>query len=265
MHMAPLALDCQTRSGADANVRREVKAPVLAQNPVLTKTRSTDAALRKMVGACLRQILPNAIEVTSGAGTSEHLHQTRIGLRRLRSTLHVFGGWSTACEPSWCSRLGDLFTQLGSTRDHDMLEATVLSELRAVDAPLTQLPPDLQGDMALDVLRSPDCAQLFRELIAFSQSPHTNVQTPSAPKKGKLRKLAAARFEHLHRQLARDAKAYPRLSEVQRHRARKRLKRLRYCVELLSSVFPPQKGQPISGPLTTRAERTWTVQRPDGG
>ncbi len=238
--MAPIALDLPIHSGADTDVRRRAKPPALAHNPVVTKTHSTDAALRKMVRACLRQIVPNALEVAAGVGTSEHLHKTRIGLRRLRSVLHVFSDWSTACDPSWRPRLSDLFKQLGRSRDHDMLEASVLPQLRSVDAPLAQSLPVEHHDIAMKVLSSPDCTQLLRELIVFSQSRLAGPRTSPAPKKGRLRKLAAIRFKQLHRQLVRDAKAFSGLNEVQRHRVRKRLKRLRYCTELLSSVFPPK-------------------------
>lgn len=219
--MALIGWDCQIAPGAD-----------------------TDIALRQMVDACLRQIVPHARALSAGVATPEDLHQLRIGLRGLRSALHVFGDWSTAVDPHWQPRLGEVFIQLGSTRDHDMLQASVLPALRAVHAPLAELPPAPPCDMAREVLNHPDCTQLFRELIAFS----TNAPPPSrtSPKKSRktLRQAAGARFAHLHRQLLRDAKAYPQLNEVQRHRVRKRLKRLRYGVELLASVFPKGAVKP---------------------
>lgn len=219
--MALIGWDCQINSGADTHI-----------------------ALRQMVDACLQQILPHARALSAGVATPEHLHQLRIGLRGLRSALHVFGDWSAAVDPHWRARLGEVFFQLGSTRDHDMLEASVLPALRLAHAPLAELPPTPPCDLARAVLNRPDCTQLFRELIAFT----TNAPPPSrtTPKKSSktLRQAAGARFAHLHRQLRRDAQAYPQLNEVQRHRVRKRLKRLRYCVELLASVFPKGAAKP---------------------
>lgn len=207
-------------------------------NCQIARDADTDTALRQMVEACLQPILPPAQAISTGLATPEHVHQLRIGLRRLRSALHLFGDWSPACDPSWQPRLADVFIQLGSTRDQDMLEASVLPELRLAHAPLAELRPAPQSAPSIDVLNSPDCTQLFRELISFSEGTHGASRASPKKSKAMLRQQAGARFAHLHRQLMRDAKAYSQLNETQRHRVRKRLKRLRYGVELLSSVFP---------------------------
>ncbi|MDE2592723.1 MAG: CHAD domain-containing protein [Burkholderiales bacterium] len=220
--MALIGWDCQIAPGAD-----------------------TDLALRQMVAACLRQIVPNAQAIAAGVANPEHLHQLRIGLRGLRSALHVFSDWSSAVAPDWQPRLGEVFIQLGRTRDRDMLQASVLPDLRAVHAPLAELPPAPPRDLlARDVLNHPDCTQLFRDLIAFADGSLLPSRTSPKQSRKRLRQAAGARFAHLHRQLLRDAKAYPQLNEVQRHRVRKRLKRLRYGVELLASVFPKGAVKP---------------------
>lgn len=55
-----------------------------------------------------------------------------------------------------------------------------------------------------------------------------------------LRALAAERLGHWHRQVRRDAKRFDTLSDEQRHRLRKRLKRLRYAVEFCAGLFAPR-------------------------
>jgi triphosphatase len=51
----------------------------------------------------------------------------------------------------------------------------------------------------------------------------------------------AAALNRLHRRAARDARVFEALSEEQRHRLRKRLKRLRYVADALAPLFPRKR------------------------
>jgi triphosphatase len=137
-----LWLDVRNKAERGDRLARGVAAgPVVqAQWPTLTRSMSSDAALRTMVGACLAQVLPNAADVAAGVGTSEHLHQLRVGLRRLRCALRMFGDVSRATDPAWSSALATLFSSLGATRDADVLAQTVLPELRRGAAPRSNCP-----------------------------------------------------------------------------------------------------------------------------
>ena len=62
-----------------------------ARRPALSPEMSVDAAIREMTRACLVQIIGNASAVAGGLGDDEHVHQARIGIRKLRTVLSVFG------------------------------------------------------------------------------------------------------------------------------------------------------------------------------
>jgi len=214
-------------------------APMYAQEMVLKEPYSPDAALRQMVGACLAHLLPNAAEVAGGVAQPEHVHQTRVALRRLRTALRIYGDWSPAVDADWESALATLFGQLGGVRDRDALEADLLPALRAAGAPLAELPAEAQGKAIDDVLRAPATTHLWLALIVFANGAEQETDAPLPV--GGLRALAAAKLDHLHSQLAKDAKSYADFADEQRHRARRRLKRLRYAIEFAASLFREKK------------------------
>lgn len=219
-------------------------APVYAQDVVLKEPHSPDAALRQMVAACLAHLLPNAAEVAGGAGQAEHVHQTRVALRRLRTALRIYGDWSPAVDAGWEPALAKLFGQLGGVRDRDALEADLLPALRAAGAPLAELPAEAAGPAIDEMLRAPATTHLWLALIAFSQAaPAQTEAPPPVGAAGGLRALAAAKLDHLQRQLVKDAKAYADFDDEQRHRARRRIKRLRYAIEFAASLFRAKKVQ----------------------
>ncbi|MEF9999403.1 MAG: CHAD domain-containing protein [Comamonas sp.] len=221
--------------------RESAVAPVYAQDVVLKEPHSPDAALRQMVAACLAHLLPNAAEVAGGAAQAEHVHQTRVALRRLRTALRIYGDWSPAVDADWEPALATLFGQLGGVRDRDALQADLLPALRAAGAPLAELPAEAAGPAIDELLRAPATTRLWLALIAFSQAAPAETETPAPV--GGLRALAAAKLDHLHRQLAKDAKSYADFADEQRHRARRRIKRLRYAVEFTASLFRAKKVQ----------------------
>ncbi|MET1116829.1 MAG: CYTH and CHAD domain-containing protein [Comamonas sp.] len=214
-------------------------APMHAQPVLLKDLQSPDAALRQMVAACLAHLLPNAAEVASGVASPEHLHQARVALRRLRTALRIYGDWSTEVDSEWTPALATLFAQMGAVRDRDALEAGLLPALRAAGAPLAELPAEEDAADPAQTLRSPACTRLWLALIAFSNG----AQKEDAAPAGNVRALAAARLKRLQRQLAKDAKAYAGFEDEQRHRARRRLKRLRYGIEFTASLFSERKVQ----------------------
>jgi inorganic triphosphatase YgiF len=56
---------------------------------------------RAVVAACLAQILPNASELGADSDDAEHLHQLRIGIRRLRTALRELDALGPGFDPAW--------------------------------------------------------------------------------------------------------------------------------------------------------------------
>ena len=214
---------------------------IKATRPFLHPVMSGEQALRAILANCLAQVLANAGELASESGTPEHLHQCRIGLRRLRCALRDFGGLAGDAAPpesaAWQAQLSALFRRLGGTRDRDALQEQLLPALVAAGAPFRELPPLAAAtEEPGAVLREREAGGLWLAMLAYVHAEATHV-APDGTQPA-LRRAVRATLNRLHRQVAREAARYAELDEAGQHRVRKRLKRLRYGVEFSSTLFP---------------------------
>ena len=227
-----LWLDVRTKSErGDRLARGIVCGPVVhARPPSLSADMDVDSALRVITAVCLEQILPNVMELASGDGSAEHLHQARVGMRRLRSAHRLFGEPERAV---WEPQLAALARRLGDARDRDLMARSLQPLLLAAGSPLDHLPVAAPTDDAAQALRDVGCNQLLLDLLQFAHSDRAGaaLQTSFAT-------IADARIKRLHGQLRKDAARFHDMGDAKRHRARKRLKRLRYGVEFVSALYP---------------------------
>lgn len=220
-------------------------APVAAKPPVLGKRDDLAQAQAAMLAAALRPVLRQASLLADAgltelaASEPEHLHQLRVGLRRLRSLLSVFGGDAPAS--ALAPPLAALFRQTGGQRDRDALAATLWPALRAAGAPLVEWPQVTDGaagspsaDLAAlsDLLATPAVQRLWLALLGAAQP------VPDTASLAPLRPLLRTPLDRLWRQVRRDAAGFDQLDEPQRHRLRRRIKRLRYAAEASAALWP---------------------------
>lgn len=252
-----LWLDVRSKALRGGRLARGVACgPVVKASPVvLDPAMSADAARHAVIANCLLQILPNASEVAAGAegeGASgdDHVHQLRVGLRRLRSALRFFDGWTPALDPQWAESLTQLFRQLGAARDRAALSASLLPALRAAGAPLFELPAAAPGPTPTDVLRTPEATLALLGAIAVQVGalhPHAADTAGAAPPVVEaelpLAAATARRLERWHRRIVRSAKRYAELDDAERHRLRKRVKRLRYATEFVAALY---RAKPVA-------------------
>lgn len=229
-----LWLDVRSKSerGVGLAGGQAVAAPVMARRPPLAPGQGPDAALRAMVGAGLAHLLPNAAAVAAGTAVPEHLHQVRVALRRLRTALQVFGGWSPAVDADWGAALAALFDALGAARDRDALAETLLPALQAAGAPMVDpCAADAPADDPGAALRAVAANRLLLALAAFAGN-------PPALEGGGLIDAARPLLRRLHRQVVRDGERFLELDDEARHRTRRRVKRLRYSADFVAALWP---------------------------
>ena len=214
---------------------------VKATPPALENVESGEEIFRAVLRSCLDQVLANASVLAEGDVDDDVVHQLRIGIRRLRTAWRELGMWSGSLGAGWEAPAAEVFRALGEYRDRRTVAATMHERLLAAGSPEPTLGPTSKSSPSDPVhrVRSASFQHALLDLLAFLMKPAAPVSTASARAAGRAdREHAIATHLHkLHARLARDARRFERLPELDRHRVRKRLKRLRYLSELVAPLY----------------------------
>lgn len=218
---------------------KAVSPAVHAKNLSLDKNISAEQALKKIVENCLGQFLPNMAAIADNVAEAEHIHQARVSLRRLRSALHHFSGWSDDLNPAWEEQIAALFRKLGNTRDVDAIRTEILPMIVQHGSPELLLPISEEPLKDLATLfKSAETVKLVLALLAFAYSEEDSQST-----KGKFKKEIEKSLDKLHYQVVSHAKDFNELEVTEQHKIRKKAKQLRYCIEFISSLYPSKNVQ----------------------
>lgn len=208
------------------------------------------ALQRAVVAHCLQQVLGNSSEIAEGTGTEEHVHQLRIGLRRLRTALRELAPLAPGrFDPAWEKPLVDVFRRLGELRDRSQVLQSIHARLQAAGAPPLAEPHTATADAAntrtgaSDIVRTAAFQTALIGLMAFTARGHAPVaEAPGAGEAEALalkdtRRLLQKRLRRLHTQVRQGAQGFAALTVQKQHRLRKRLKRLRYLAEFVAPAL----------------------------
>lgn len=232
--------------------------------------------LAKVMSECLEQIVRNAAflcEVdTAGickTANPEHVHQLRVGIRRLRSAWSFFDGITTLPSQELQQASKQHFSVLGSTRDNDVLRDFILPALERAGQPPLSWPETGSVDTGTELVRTAafqgwllellEHSVTFAEPIAQFITPEPTqpaVQDgtredfvfPRALREPPLKPLLIKKLNKWHRQIVKDGLTFLELESERQHALRKKCKRLRYamqfCESLLSTTrLPPYRKQ----------------------
>ena len=219
---------------------KSFEPPVKARAPAWSarQTRAMDgpAMLRGMVASCLAQILPNAAGIARGSRDPEHVHQLRVGLRRLRSVARGMQPFATCLPADWEPAILPVFDALGDARDKHVQSTTLASRLREAGAPLADLGgPSEEGATALQQLvRGKAFQGMLLRLMSCRDASGDEIDRGD---KGAGLTHLTRRLAKLMRQVAKHARRFDELPLAQRHQLRKRLKRLRYLAAFAAPAF----------------------------
>jgi inorganic triphosphatase YgiF len=225
----------------------------MAEVPRLSAHDSVAGMLRSCTRAALAQLLPNTSALAAGGGGAEHVHQARVALRRLLSLWREFGAWGDGLDAHWAEAASSLFDLLGAARDRDVLEQLWLPRLREAGAPPIALAPPADGPSPAEACRDPAASVAMLEWLHYAHG------EPAAAN-GHALDPAYQRLGRLHRRLRRAGHAFASLAADERHRARRQLKRLRYCADALSSLFPKDDWANYLQRLKTAQEALGALQ-----
>lgn len=240
-------------------------AQLTGERPAAQKARpvsvprrvTTEGVMEAVFDRCMEQILANEIPAHDG-DDPEGIHQMRVGVRRLRSALSLFGSLlpreqlgPLAAELRW------LGVELGGARDLDvfLLESfEPVFRSQSDDAALKRLRDEANElrtamyERARAAIESPRYAALILRLGAWRASRAWRDQPLSeesaslfAPARRTSRELLAKRYRKARR-LASDIE---RRSAQEKHALRIQLKKLRYASEFLCPLYPRKKAEPF--------------------
>lgn len=230
-----LWLDPLSKAGAGHRLALGIArpAPVRAAATPLEQ-RTAQRLLAAAIGSALRQVLGNAREIAAGTFGSEHVHQLRVGLRRLRTVLRDLGALPalSRLDPDVEPVLHGLFATLGRHRDLTTLLPTLQQEVAASGAPLVAWQPELP-DLPAAIRAAPVQSALL-QLVAFVQELG---QAEDRDGWKEARQLVRRRLRKLYQQSLRAGRRFEQLAPGERHRVRKRVKRLRYLAQAVRPLF----------------------------
>lgn len=232
---------CLSTESKSARGERLVEArddlPVVkATLPKLDAEMSGPVMLQVIVRSCLDQILPNATAVAAGSRDHEHVHQLRVGLRRLRTAMRELGDLSDLLDPACEGPIAEGFRQLGAYRDRDAVLEALRPEL--MEAGATGLGwMEAEGEPAdpVSAVRDVHFQTALLEVLGFALD--GNPGGKGAEGGSALIKQLRKRLKTLHRSVVGDGLRFKKLNETAQHRVRKRLKRLRYVSEFVGGLF----------------------------
>ena len=248
-----LARQFEQRTGAELDLRSKAergyllargdkRTAVRAQDIALTKAMTVGEAFDVIAFSTLRHFTSN-VEAVRGYD-SEGIHQMRVGLRRLRAAISLFG---KILPPDSTERIKTelkwLTGELAAAREIDVFVTEKIEPLEAADAPQ-------RGVRAIET----EFAE--RRTSAFAHASHA-IATPRCRRlpidilewleahRRRSRKIANAPIGEFAedvmvrriKKIRKEARSIEEMAPMQRHKLRIRIKKIRYAVDFFRSLY----------------------------
>ena len=241
-------------------------APAKAVSVDLHRDMDARDGFRAIARSCLKQIVANVPALR--ADDPEGVHQMRVGLRRLRAAMSLFGDILGDRETAAIKReLKWLTQELAESRQLEVLIRRVVAPAKRRQTPASGLSSfardiDRQRAQALDRAQGAVGSVRFRRLLVEVAAWIETGQW-ALPQDGLIRgraempvvEFAAGELNRRWRKLRKKCKTLQKLSPRRRHKLRIQDKKLRYASEFFASLFPGRKAARRRNALLTRLER----------
>jgi CHAD domain-containing protein len=223
-------------------------APRNAKAVKLMPGMSAGQALRVVMAECLGHIVRNAALLaeidTQGVyrlDTTEHVHQLRVGIRRMRTAWSVFNGLCALPPEAQRSEVKKHFSRLGGSRDNQVLFNDLLPALQAAGQPALVFETQAIADDASEVAKDPLFQSWLLDMCEFvntAPSPPPSPPAEESPTTPRVKKLLLTKLHKWHRKILRDGVQFAMLEMQARHDLRKRVKKLRYAMQFADALLP---------------------------
>ena len=251
LEVTPLRIE--TRSKSERGYRLvecgDAAPPAVHAEPVvLDPDMTVDAALQKIGRSCLAQLLRNEPAVLSAQ--PEGVHQMRVAVRRLRSAISSLKKILPQEDVQWVTEeLRSLGNTLGPARNLDVFAAELVPAARDglpdepgwddLAATLDRLRVAAHKQIRDAILSRRYTASMLRLLRWFEASGwrrHSASGEPD-PMASPISAIAPDVLDRRRRKVRQRGKGFGSLVPPERHKLRIAVKKLRYTVELFSSLF----------------------------
>jgi len=224
-----------------------------AADIVIPSDMPSREAFRAIANNCLRQIIVNKPGISRG--NADSLHQTRIGLRRLRAALKFFADLVADRDMDRIdSELRWIAQELGPARDLDVFGQEVLKPLKEAhpkDEDLTATHRDVEEkrEAAYARAKAAFATERFRngmldfaEWMEAGEWTSTDDAEREEMRSRPIAEYATRELRRLRKRIKKRGKALRELDVGQRHKLRIAAKRLRYATEFFAHTFPGEKS-----------------------
>ncbi|AOJ90755.1 metal-chelation protein CHAD [Burkholderia sp. MSMB0856] len=260
LDIVPLRIDRESKADLGYGLLvGEHRAAVKARPVQLKKRDSIEDAFCRIARNCLDQVNANERGVASGHDPS-CVHQMRVGLRRLRSALDLFGK-AVPAFPGLDDELRWIASELGTARDWEVLAGTTLEqaganghpdEVRAARDACEQIAVR-NRQRAAAAVESVRYTRLALQLASWLsrrgwQAGMSDEQRAAIGRPA--RRFATDVLRRRHRKLIERGKGLADLDDRRRHRARIAAKKVRYATEFFASLCSRRTVRPYVDALT---------------
>ncbi|WP_431259589.1 CHAD domain-containing protein [Roseateles chitinivorans] len=244
-----LSLELRTKALRGDLLARNLDAAPVAESHAIhwTGDMTRDDALHVLLRECLEPIVGNASQIASGRHRPEHLHQMRVGLRRLRAGLRLLASEDDIALQALADGAGQLSRRLTAARDADaqaeagwrlgMLAAWRVERPSAASEAPSTTPIDVAG-----LLLTPDIQGWMLALIGWLARPAAT----HAPEEAQGLALVHRHLAQWRAGTDKQVRRFDRLDVEGRHHLRRRLRRLRLAMELTFAVPGGEAGGKLS-------------------
>ena len=251
-----IPFDIEVESKAARGFRLKEGSPPQASKPSDITLKADDPAieaLRAIIGETLGHLLAN--QPAALAGDMEGVHQVRVAVRRIRSALRLF---SPHLEPHAMRLFEDELRHAGQTigeaRDWDVFCDEILAQVSETPearkfSEMMKAPAEARRAAAhktcVRQLQDPSFRALVLGLAAWiEEGRQDSSQVGDDALKRDIGDIAGNLLDRLDGKATKRGRAVrPDASADELHPLRKSLKKVRYSVEFLESIFPPKKAK----------------------
>lgn len=246
---APLRLSLDSKAERGYRLVGHEATTAMKADPTGLQSETVVAeAFRRIVHTCLKQIVGNA-QMFFRARNPEALHQTRIGLRRLRAALSAFHSLlgddrfeKVKAEAKW------LAGALDRARDLDVFTETMIQPDEGqphVDPGLGIFHKRLLAarteayDRAVATIDAPRFSDFVLNLVEEVEAGSwINDPVLESLRRMPIVAFGAKALDRLHRRVRKRGRRVARMAPESRHRLRIAGKKLRYAAQLFGESFP---------------------------